>query len=217
MYYKETEQSIIKYQVEIDVKVLESLREEIIANCSIKERKEIKGVTRIVLSRLYRESPKGKTRGITYQVVGEQEYFDGPDEDILDIQYIEYTFPPIVAYIDEVLKGNYAHLDFLLNPIAEEQPKQAEDASIWKRLHRISLTKVNSLEAIENTIQKLKNIKEDLTAVQQQQALNKNQVPVSNYFQAIQACIQLTEVDEIDLDTCQRVKQFYNSSKVKTS
>lgn len=216
MYFKTTETSVIKYRVEIDTQALQSLREEIITNCSIREKKEIKNASWVVLASLRYECQKGKNRAITYQVVGTHEYFDGPDEDILDIQYVEYTFPPIISYIDEVLKGNYTNLDLLLNPTFKEESKQPEDAQIWKKLHRISLAKVNSLEGIENTIQKLENIKETLLAIKERQELNKNRIPVSNYFEEMKACIVLTKIDEIDLDTYQRVQQFYRSDKVKT-
>lgn len=216
MYFEKTETSVIKYRVEIDIEALKELRETIITNCSIRRKKEIKNTNRIVLFSLRYECQKGKNRAITYQVVGEQEYFDGPNEDILDIQYVEYTFPPIITYIDEVLKGNQTNLDLLLHPTMPEQQKQKDDTEALQRLQTINLSGIHDAQDIEATIQELQEIQENMIALKEHQELNKNIIPASAYFNAIRECIHLIKIDEIDLETYTRMEEFQYSDKVKT-
>lgn len=208
MYYEETENSIIKYEVQVDKERLEKVRKIIIFQCSKRFYKEGHWLPNVAVYPLYHDE---HFINIRTTVAGVQEYFDGPNEDMYDVEYIELEFPEIIQYIDQVLNGNYSNLSKLLeNPLEEsklEEPEQInqlyQDASSL-----IAKARIHTVEHIDELICGLQGIKSKIEKLQNIVQANENRHSVAMYHLDIIGCIQLIKIEEMDKDIYQKVMQF---------
>ncbi|HIR59692.1 MAG TPA: hypothetical protein IAB38_06540 [Candidatus Onthousia excrementipullorum] len=206
MYYiEETDDELIKYEVEINEENLIELREKIINNCS-----------NIIHHRYQYESELdfNMPKGIYFKNYHSRKIEEPKDYfETYVIEYDEYMPTPLVNYIDYLLNG-YAQIISLLkdyslscNPILLVKQREIELKATLRRC----LTE--PLEKIE--IQALKESINSLEALKEERELNKNQVNDKIYYDDVMKCITLTEVDRMDKDTIRRVEEFQGTSYTK--
>ena len=207
MCYKELEDKIIKYEVQVKKEKLEMVRMDIIENCSVRAHKVLSKVGHMYLTYLIREA---NVRNVTSRVVGVQENFDAPDEELLDIEYDELTFPAYVGIIDQILKDDFSNLQAFFNPPKEELDLSQKKQEIYQEANSIlSSSQVASVEDINSIIDDLKDLRSGILAIEDDIELNKNREPVEQYYAQAQACVQLVKVDEIEKEAYERAKQFF--------
>ncbi len=216
MYYiEETDDELIKYEVEINEENLIELREKIINNCS-----------NIIHHRYQYESELdfNMPKGIYFKnyhsrkVEEPKDYFE-----TYVIEYDEYIPTPLVNYIDYLLNGDAQVISLLkyyslsCNPILLVKHQEVELKATLRRcltepLETIEIQalkeSINSLEALKQRINSLAALKENIE-------VNKNRVSESIYYDDVMKCITLTEVDRIDKDTIRRVEEFQGTSYTK--
>ena len=121
MYYiEETDTEVIKYEVEIDKDNLLKLKEKIIDECSAIEHKKTNQVEGLLEPSFF----EGRDiRNYKERRIGRKEYFDGPDEDIYEIEYDEYHHTDIVRYtpnrpapVETPARARHAPLSRLCRP-----------------------------------------------------------------------------------------------------
>lgn len=205
IYFEETDNELIKYEVEINEENLIELREKIINNCS-----------NIIHHRYQYESELdfNMPKGIYFKNYHSRKIEEPKDYfETYVIEYDEYMPTPLVNYIDYLLNG-YAQIISLLkdyslscNPILLVKQREIELKATLRRC----LTE--PLEKIE--IQALKESINSLEALKEERELNKNQVNDKIYYDDVMKCITLTEVDRMDKDTIRRVEEFQGTSYTK--
>ena len=206
MYYiEETDDELIKYEVEINEENLIELREKIINNCS-----------NIIHHRYQYESELdfNMPKGIYFKNYHSRKIEEPKDYfETYVIEYDEYMPTPLVNYIDYLLNG-YAQIISLLkdyslscNPILLVKQREIELKATLRRC----LTE--PLEKIE--IQALKESINSLEALKEERELNKNQVNDKIYYDDVMKCITLTEVDRMDKAAIRRVEEFQGISYTK--
>lgn len=208
-YFEETEQSVVKYKVEIDKEKLEALRLTIIDNCSERTH-QIR--YRISEKSRYMFSADPYHRNVEFTHVGTQHYNDGPDEDVYNVEYEELKFPEIIRSIDAVLNGDVKDLPQLLYPAEEDnnnnKAKLAVEKLYEKAAHVLNRTMISSVKDITNTIDKLQSIKDSILELERHIELNKHRQLVSDYHLEIISCIHLEKVDEMDIETYREMQSF---------
>lgn len=205
IYFEETDNELIKYEVEINEENLIELREKIINNCS-----------NIIHHRYQYESELdfNMPKGIYFKNYHSRKIEEPKDYfETYVIEYDEYMPTPLVNYIDYLLNG-YAQIISLLkdyslscNPILLVKQREIELKATLRRC----LTE--PLEKIE--IQALKESINSLEALKEERELNKNQVNDKIYYDDVMKCITLTEVDRMDKAAIRRVEEFQGISYTK--
>lgn len=210
MYYiEETDNELIKYEVELDTERLNSLKEEIIEKCSEIDHRCYEsdyepGYDFFETHHIenYHSTKTGKTK----------EYFV-ETRDIYKIEYDEYEHPLIVDYIDSLINGDTSvipslksYSSFTPPLVTARESEKAVKSTLINYLNK-PLEEIK-IEALTQSIHALSCLKEDIIK-------NKNQTSVAVYYDAVMNCITLTEVDRIDKDAIRRVEEFQGISYTK--
>ena len=101
-YIEETDDELVKYEVELDTERLSSLKSEIIENCSEKSHTRFKCEDK---SDLWTLEDKD-IRNYKEYWLGQIEYFGCPKTDMYKIEYDIYKHTKLVMYIDRLLQGD---------------------------------------------------------------------------------------------------------------
>lgn len=201
-YFKYGDTNIYKYRVIFDKEEIEKLKLEIINKCSRIVHNEYIG------HRFFSKVDNLKIRNLIRKKVGVQEFIDGPDEDIYRFSYDEYIYPSLVGLIDKLLAGDATVIDTIFDP-----GKISEHISFKSSIERVSA----ELDQIDNLdIDKKRKKLDELQKLVDCEKLNRNQKPVSEYYQKLQSLITLEFVESISTEEVSKVNSFFSSSKVKT-
>ncbi len=208
-YIKETNNEVIKYEVELDIERLKSLKDEIIEKCS-------------EISHYCYESDYELThdflqnhdiRNYHFTETGKKKDYFEEIRDIYKIEYDEYEHPLIVDYIDSLINGDTSVIPSLKSYSSFTHPLGAARES-EKAVKRTLINYLNKpleeieIESLTQSIHTLSCLKEDILK-------NKNQKNVSVYYDDVMKCITLTEVDRIYKDAIRRVEEFQGISYTK--
>ena len=211
MYYiEETDNALIKYEVELDTDRLKSLKEEIIENCSEISHHCYESDYELTHDYLQNHD----IRNYHFTETGKKKDYFEETRDIYKIEYDEYDHPLIVEYIDILINGDTSVIPSLENYSSFSHPlEKLEQSEARAKLDLIHYLVTKSLEEIEiesltQSIHTLSCLKEDIIK-------NKNQKSVSVYYDDVMKCITLIEVDRIDKDAIKRVEEFQDISYTK--
>ncbi len=210
MYYiEETDNELIKYEVELDTEKLMKLRKEIVDQCSTIE--HIKNQVEGLLEHSFFEGRD--IRNYHERRIGRKEYFDAPDKDVYEIEYDLYIHTSLAHYIDKLLKGDTSIINSLINycPSIEPEVLLRKLGEAFKNNLINSLTKSLDdieMDALKQNIDNVKTVKKDIE-------LNKNQVSDAMFYDDVIKCITLKEVNRIDKDAIKRVEEFQDISYTK--
>ena len=209
-YIEETDDELVKYEVELDTERLSSLKSEIIENCSEKSHNQFKCVDK---SDLWRLEDKD-IRNYKESWLGQIKYFGCPKTDMYKIEYDIYKHTPLVMYIDRLLQGDGSVIkelkEYKGNTLLVEKAKSAIKHyidNIKKEINKEDYIKINAFDII--------NGGENIKIYQKLIELNKNQLSDMYYYDDVMKCITLTEVDRIDKAAIRRVEEFQGISYTK--
>ena len=208
-YIEETDNELVKYEVELDIEKLSSLKVEIIDNCSKISHHCYESDYRLTYNffqnhdiRNYHFTEKRKKK----------DYFEEL-RNIYKIEYDEYEHPLIVGYIDSLLKGETSVISSLksyssfTNPLEKARISENEAKSTLIKYLNKPLEEIK-VESLTQSIHTLSRLKEDII-------INQNQKSVAVYYDDVMKCITLTEVDRIDKDAIRKVEEFKGASYTK--
>ena len=210
MYYiKETDNELIKYEVELDTERLKNLKEEIIDNCS--EISHHCYESDYELTHDYFQNHD--IRNYHFTETGKKKDYFEEIRDIYKIEYDEYEHPLIVDYIDSLINGDTSVIPSLksyssfTHPLgAARESEKAVKSTLINYLNK-PLEEIK-IESLTQSIHTLSCLKEDIIK-------NKNQKNVAVYYDDVMECIKLKEVDRIDKDAIRRLEEFQGISYTK--
>ena len=207
IYFEETDKEIIKYEVELDISRLESLKQQIVNNCSAinlnvyESEKEPKNSNNDLID--YHKESTGRFRSC----------YEGKKE-IFKISYGEKNYPELASYIDLILKGNFCQ--------AYDYLKIYTGNTLIKDKVKISYNEIKEklIDTLNNGIENLNNFAlncyiEQIKLLEKIWDLNQNQQSDMRYYKDVMKCITLTEVDRIDKAAIRRVEGFQGISYTK--
>lgn len=209
-YYKKEGINIIKYQIRLNEEILKKLKTEIILNCSTITHHHYKTTnTPNYFDWEHIQNYKQKKVG----VIEYNDFYSQPeDEYLVDYDYLEH--PPLVGYIDDLLKGNTSVIEKIEKMKDEILDKEriilVEQQTIIQKLSNTNNKNKQQLIDLLNESQK------KLLEYYKEKELNKNQVPVSKYKNKILDCILMEEVEKIPLKNVLEVVNFLYESNNKT-
>lgn len=209
-YFKRQNKDIIKYKVNLDEENLKKLRLEIIVNCSTITHKCYKTTNtpnwfdwEHIMN--YKEK---KVCQIEYN-----DFYSMPEDEYL-VEYDYYEHPPLISFIDSLLKGNTNMIEKIrkmnIKNIDEEELILKEQQNIIKQLNDLGG------KDISKQLELLKDNQKKLLEYKKQKELNKNQVSVNNYRKKVLNCINLEEVERIPLKIALQIQDFFMGSSDST-
>lgn len=210
MYYiKEEEQSFIKYEVIIQKEKLIDLKKEIIEKCS-----KIVHISRQSFSNLHDDNQLIRNYKCKGTKIKENQCT--ADQIVYLIEYDEYKPPQLVDLINEILEENPEGIEKLLleNPEKKPQEVTSEEEQEYLQAQQSIIEEVQkSIEKVD--IDLLKRKIDSIRKYKQFCELNENQIPESNYYEAVKKCITLREVSRINKSILNKVESFFGS-KIKS-
>ena len=193
MVYVKEQNSIKKYNVEVDKEKLNELRNIIILNCSYLTHFERK----VKEENLPNEDDYLTYRNFDKEHIGthdETGFFSSGWTNIYKITYDEAKYPEIIKLIDEVLNGKY---DNVLELLEYKEVRQREENNKFD----LSITNLEDAkqakEKVDEIIKKIYN-----------QKLNEKRVSVGNYMDEVRLAIKLILVEELDISDFNKVYNF---------
>ena len=203
---------IEKNKVELKKERLEELKREIILNCSEKKHYKYKTTT------IYRECYDERTINYTSKKIGIKEG-RGYDPDLEEylVEYDELVYPIEAILIERILDDDNEALeellDILYNPktrptINEEYTdilaETKEEIVLISK--QISAGEIN----LEKGLIQLKQLKEKLEKIKSYIELNKNQKPVSLYYQSIKESFIFYPVAMLPIKDFNKTLEFFD-------
>ena len=211
IYIKETDEELIKYELEVDKDKLIQLREEIIENCSEIEHVEYESET----EPLQELETTFRIKNYYKRFTGKQKEYFEETKDIYKIEFDKYNFTPLVIYIDDILRedlSSYKKLEsYKGNALVKENTELLNEAADIKD----KIEKEVSKDFLDMEISIIKALLFRLAAIQETFKLNQNQQNDMNYYNDVIDCIKLKEVDRLDKETIKRVEEFQGISYTK--
>lgn len=204
-YFETTNDKQIKYAVKVDKAKLRSLRAKILKNCLAKRKCTDKKQPWDFINWL-KSNPA--ISDISYVENGCWEDFYG-DTKLYDVNYLKLDYPPLLLFIDDILEDDYTEFAKLLDLLNSPKSAYKPTSPLKPNKKSITLSLGNiSTASLDKQINHLTELKEELEAHEEWSRLNSHLEPIETYYEAIKECIHLTKVDEIDLETINRVKNF---------
>lgn len=203
MYYiEQVDDELVKYEVKIDQKKLESLKKKIIEECDE------------IIHKSY-DSTYGPEqwddidhiRNYSKTFIGITESHDDlyyPSVNIYHYQYDEYKDTKLVNIINRLINGDTTTIVELNNP--NLKTKSNED-----RLNK-EIQKILSKNAKDINIDELDKLKNKLKEFQQSKKLNKGRKSDLEYYPEVLKCITLKEVSRIGIETLKELNCLYSLS-----
>ena len=197
MVYVKEQNSIKKYNVEVDKEKLNELRNKIILNCSYLTHFERK---------LREDDVPNEDDYLTYRnlkkqfigIVETRDFFSSGWENLYKVAYDMATFPEVIKLIDEVMNDKYNNILVLIN---YKEPKVKHE----KQKTNIN---ISSIEEARNAKDKI----DEIINTFYNQKLNENRVSVNNYMNEVKSCIKLILVDELDFESYNIVYKFFDGN-----
>lgn len=204
MYYIEQENNdLVKYELQIDQKKLESLKKKIIEECGTITHKSYDGTrepnhwdTNHIRNYLERKIGRTKTNDeLTY-----------PSEDLYHYEYDEYKDTKLVSIINRLLDGDANTILELKNPTPEEKIESTEDI-LNKKIKKILSKSAKNIDIVE-----LDELKKKLIEFQKSEKLNKDRKSDLEYYPEVLNCITLKEVSRMAIETLKELNCLYSLS-----
>lgn len=204
IYFKNNDDEIRKYRVDLDKEEIEKLKIKIINDCSFIEHKEYESDNgpRLI------NKPIKNFNGI--YTGKKQEYFEGTREIYL-YSYDEYNPPYLVELIDELLNGNSNVIDKILN--YDTSTKSTIDDKINSVNQELIKIRPEDITKIKEKLKEL----EDLLKIKE---LNKGQQGIELYYNQLLELIKFNLVDSLPIGELNKVESFLEiqlTDKIKTS
>lgn len=204
-YYKKQNKEIIKYKVNLDEETLKKLRLEIILKCSTITHHHYK--TTHTPNWFDWEHIQNYSE-IKIGVIEYNDFYSMPETEYL-VDYNYYEHPPLVDYIDKLLKCNTSMIGKIktmsLQNVDEEELILKEQQELIKKLNELGT------KDISEQLELLKENQKKLLEYKKQKELNKNQVSPNKYRNKVLNCINLEEIERISLKTVLEVQKFFMS------
>ncbi len=190
MYYIEyIGEEFVKYEVSLEEKKLEELRDKIIRNCGE------------IVPHCYQGT---KSQVNPYDLVHISNYnekfirwyqpndFYSSAEKIYEFSYEEYKDTKLSLLIDSLLKGD-------VSAITEIKNLKLERRKVSLKNPKKDLSKLLSLPADKIDTKKMEKLKKELENYQYYRELNKNQKSEREYSPLVFACINMTEIERYSI------------------
>lgn len=190
-YYKITDKYVYKYDVILNIKQLHDTKNEIIDKCSFISHKSIKTTTPDQPIKVnYRNYKKTK--------INETEYL---------IEYDCLEIPMLVDYIVDLLLGDMAAIDKIINYEENMNNLNLEEKQILKESDRIiNLLKDESVD-ISKFLELLSKNYKKLSDYRKDRDFNKKRKNSNDYVKEVLNCINFKLV------SCLNKNEFYNELK----
>ena len=209
VYYEETENEVIKYEVKIDREKLSILRHNIVNKCS-----KIKHYCYETdnLPELYFFEDNDIRNYISRKTGEKKEYFE-EERDVYEITYDEYQHPKLADYIDKLLQGNLKVLSKLKKYKGDSLEKDYV-IELFNESKQIIMKELNK-PLMNINVDDLVYEVEYLQTLQSMIKLNEKQENAISYYNAVMKCVTLTEVDRLNKDDIKRIREFQGTSYTK--
>ncbi len=200
MYYiEQTEQSLIKYEVNLDRKKLEDFIKIIVNECGEIIHKSYQSSKLPDVSdfhiKNYNFKYLGKQANPTTANDLEVSYYQ--------FDYDEYQDTKLVTLIRSLLAGNTSVISQLRNPVAEEKKPQVQN-NLKAKLKTLSEQELDDIN-----VEELERVKQELKDYKIYQEKNKNQKSDLEYYSEVLKCIHLKEVAKIEILELEEFQQLY--------
>lgn len=210
MYYIEQEDNeLVKYEVTIERKKLEKIRDEIIWKCGEVIHRSYKGagVLRPTSEQMrYLEN-------YTMEEAGIQENLGGPNTQLYRFEYDEHCETELSLLIKQLLCGNTKAIEKIENHTFDS--KENIKAKIQQGRKELSekIQKVLSVDISEIDTDELEKLKKEIKLQQNYMELNDNIKSDLEYYEQVMNCIHFTEIERIDKSLVEKVNAFQKVKK----
>ena len=196
-YYNFNTKFINKYVIEIDTERLKKLRIEIINNCSIISHKKYESIEEpnyfdIDHYRNYHSRKIGSIR---------TNDFNEPDKTLYLIEYDYYEHSKLIELIDKLLKGDTYIIDKLTDSsFLNIRKHYMDDQNLTNKINElIASGKYDEIKLlVDEEIETAQTRYNEILKLEQE------------YLQKINECIFLNLYDQIDLETFNDIKEFFD-------
>lgn len=215
MYYYKVEKDIVrKFEIEFNLKEMKKLRGEIIERCSYITHK-CEETSKLIGEYLKDEH----IRLIHYEKLGSYtiEDFYGDFEYVqYKAEYLYYTFPKLVDLIDKLINGDTKVISEIFNPNFDE-PINKQDMILEEQKKIIESLNKKNKGNIKKELEKLNEIEQKLEECKKEQELNKNRIPVNEYYLKVQSLIKFKDICTIKQQDLLNIFEFFEEDvdKVK--
>ena len=209
VYYEETENEVIKYEVKIHREKLSILRYNIVNKCS-----KIKHYCYETdnLPDFYLFENNDIRNYISRKTGEKKEYFE-EERDVYEVTYDEYQHPKLANYIDKLLQGNLKVLS-KLKKYKGDSLEQDDVIELFNESKQIIMKELNKTLMSINVDDLVYEV-EYLQTLQSRIKLNENQENAINYYNEVMACLTFIEVDRLKKDDIKRIEEFQGITYTK--
>lgn len=222
MYYYKVEEDIVKkFEIEFNLEEMKKLRSEIIEKCSYitheSKEKTMCNCSNFTDIREYMGNEHIKL--LKYEKVGSYTIEDFYGDFVYNeykIEYLYYTFPKLVDLIDKLIEGDTKVISEIFNPSFDE-PISKQDIILKEQQEVIEILNKRNNGDIKKELEKLNEIEQKLEECKKEQELNKNRIPVNEYYLKAQSLIILKNICTIKQQDLLNIFEFFEEDvdKVK--
>lgn len=197
IFFKETKNTIEKYQLTYNEQELIQLQEIILRKCCPVTRKKLNSVSWPKETSWIKNIQRGRE-------VGVKEHECEPDEPIYEYTYDEYLPSDLAKQIDNLWKGTKEEKLRGLGNLFIKSPSSLERMQEDIEALSQEIDRISNKEP-EKKIKKLKELQTLLEIIKK----NENLESEDKYRKQAQECIQITLIDTIEKKEAERVYAFF--------